>query len=199
MKHARKTVLVDFNTIPQQPSTSNETVTNAIKSLANASEFNRSYFGSSTISISQLNNELSGILARTDLDSDSKLKLYSQSLGRYLFLQRESTKPTSGNVIVQPTSSADWTTASSSGRTSPTVSEASSWKSAIVSEPGATSKVNTSKSSTIPRANTPKSPLTRIPKYKSNLPRVTPKSQILRQNRIDRRRPDYFVSWANRK
>lgn len=196
MKYARKTVLVDVNSTNHGAVSSNDSITSAIKTLANASEFNRSYFGQNTISISQLNNDLQQLLDRTDLEPDTKLKLYNQSLARYLFLQRESTKSaqTPGNVIIQqPVSapqSADLSSVSS-GRSSPTISEAGS-TGTIVS-----AKSTAGHSRDTPRNGHIKDVLrsTRIPKFKNNLPRSTPKAEILRQNRAEKRMSDFFYGW----
>lgn len=195
MKYARKMVLVDVNSLNRgtvNTNTNNDAATNAIKTLANASEFNRSYFGQSTISISQLHNELQEILERTDLQPENKLKLYNQGLSRYLFLQRESTKQTPGSVIIQTPVSSSSTPAPASYQStvesSPSVSEDESFKT-IVSE-----KIPHSR--TTSRNSHFKEVLhTRIPKYKSNLPRSTPKEEILRQERTNKRMSDFFYGW----
>lgn len=200
MKHARKMVLVDVNSINRGTIktniNNNETVTDAIKTLANASEFNRSYFGQSTISISQLNNELQDILERTDLEPENKLKLYNRGLARYLFLQRESTKPiqAQGSVIIQTPISTSHSPAKSNAPSSftasPSVSDDESVKT-LVSGKSLHSK-NTSRNSHIKEVIQ-----TRIPKFKSNLPRSTPKEEILRQQRTNKRRSDFFYGWEN--
>lgn len=196
VKDERKMKLVDFNLLNHGKPNTSEAVTNAIKTLANASEFNRAYFGQNTITISQLNNELQALLGRTDLHPDTQLKLYSQSLARYLFLQRESTNPVQapGNVIIQPPASTHQSTglsSTTSGRTSPTVSEPESMITVVSGKPG--------HSRVTPRNSHVKDVLqgSRIPKYKSHLPRSTPKADILRQNRTEKRMSDFFYGWEN--
>lgn len=97
MKHARKMILVDATThggggaaASQNLNKNIGPLTNAIKSLANSTEFNRSHFGPSTTIVSRLHNELEEILERRDLDPTTKLKLYNQELKRFLFLYRHS-------------------------------------------------------------------------------------------------------------
>lgn len=110
MKHSRKMVLVDINSVNQQGSgtdTNNKDLTKAITSLANSAEFSRSYYGQNAVSISRLNNEISEILERKDLDPHEKLKLYSQGLTILLFLHRQSEKTSYINtewksVYIQP-------------------------------------------------------------------------------------------------
>lgn len=79
-------VLVDINSVKQQGNgdveiKNNEAITKAISSLAN-----------SAVSVSRINKEIGEILEREDLDPREKLKLYSQGLNRFLFLQRQSDK-----------------------------------------------------------------------------------------------------------
>lgn len=151
MKYARKVKLVDIDSTKPGSSDNSKQLTRAIESLADSNNFSRSYFGSSSITLSQLNNELNTILNRTDRISDDKLKLYNQSLARYLFLQRESEK------LVTATQSAVGNNSNSESLTE---------------------SLNRSVS---PHTPTPKPGKT--PKYKINIPRVTPKSRILRQKK----------------
>lgn len=109
MKHAKKMVLVDINSI-KTPSVSSvgvedktvNNLTKAISSLASSNEFSRSYFGDSATAISHLYNEMNKILEREDLKPDVKLKLYHDKLKRYLFLQRTSEEEEEGYVELTP-------------------------------------------------------------------------------------------------
>lgn len=193
MKHARKLVLVDFNSTKSNESKkSDESLTNAINSLTNASALSRAYFGSNASSVSQLNNELSELLERKDLDPDKKLKLYNQSLTRYLFLQRESEsgQPLGFNLPIG--------TPVSSGRSSPTNSVGS----APVHTPLQPIQPTPASSSNYTPINSQSREVLRsskIPKYKTNLPRVSPMNERLRRNRTAARRDNFFVGWENRK
>lgn len=101
MKHARKMILVDAashgnsNVSSQNPNASIEPFTQAIRSLVNSAEINRSNFGTSTTTVSRLSNELERLLERRDLAPSSKLKLYNQELKRFLFFHRENDRKNS--------------------------------------------------------------------------------------------------------
>lgn len=208
MKYARKTVLVDINSPKHiEPSKKTEnSLTNAINSLTNATEFSRAYFGGNATSVSQLNKELNELLDRKDLDPDKKLKLYHQNLGRYLFLQRESEQPVRLNPPIP--------SRSSSGRTSPANTEHSYWESEsewsqhpvqprpriqATPQPLSVKPLITPEYATPPHSSFGKAILkSKIPKYKSNLPRSSPKATYLRQNRVAKRRDGFFVGWKNK-
>lgn len=226
MKHGRKMILVDADTTKKESSThtTKNELTNAIKSLTNANEFSRSYFGPNSATISQLNNDLQVILDRTDLNSDDKLKLYNQGLNRYLFLQRESDNSVHLDRSIldslsssprSPSSAAStWGAASSSftsGRSSPVQPEQPVPLEAqiiplehpptnifLTPNPATEEKVDPSVYST-PKNNYVKEVLQKYKfapkKYKSNLPRTTPKADILRKERKEKREADFFYNW----
>lgn len=228
MKYARKTVLVDVNNVPSTNKRI-EPLTEAINSLVNATEFSRTNYGDSANAVTELDKDLRKILDRKDISLDDKLKLYNQSLSRYLFLQHESKKQvyTNPGVGITP-STTRATSPSASGKSSPTWQ--SEWEDSVASNekdfsppisisslekqklfspsnsiPFHENKFSTPISSrVIPQRNSHKrdvlrDPISRIPKYKTNLPRTTPKSQILRKERPERRMSGYFVGWRNRK
>lgn len=229
MKHARKMVLVDANTqgggnaASQNFNKNIDPLTQAIKSLANSAEFNKAQFGPSTTTVSRLNNDLEQILERRDLDPSSKLKLYNQELKRFLFLHRESERKNA------PSPGSD--AAAANGTRSRLGSEMDfdarsnyddSWndmdiQSIPYSERGAVGGYpRESVSYTIPLSQPLNSPLdgfttpkkrpssSKSPpakRYKSNLPRTTPKHKILRQNRKLKRMGsfDYFEDWLSKR
>lgn len=222
MKHARKMVLVDINSTKSEstsaasePISSNEKsdLVNAINSLASASEYNRTNFGSNYSTISQLNNELKVILDRTDITPDDKIKLYNQTLTRYLYLQRTN-KPSSSYVdnttaTLSPATStgSNWSLDVHSGENNETLPKF------ILPDINFSSPVNfdvtptSSKSLNEYRILNEKTPLhqqqlqERPPsKFKSNLKRVTPKSQILRPTTLRQNEDtDYFHFWTEKK
>lgn len=95
MKYARKTVLVDVNNAPNTNKRI-EPLTEAINSLVNATEFSRTNYGDSANAVTELDKDLRKILDRKDISLDDKLKLYNQSLSRYLFLSFPKFIPTPG-------------------------------------------------------------------------------------------------------
>lgn len=231
MKHARKMVLVDASThgggsgVASQNFNKNiDPLTQAIKSLANSAEFNKTHFGSSTTAVSRLNNEMEQILERRDLDPSSKLKLYNQELKRFLFLHRESDRKSA-----PPPPSRTPATASGTRLGSETAFEAvpgyestsdeMDIQSLPDSEMGAvggyprepvsyTIPLRQPLNSPVEGFSTPKKrPSTSSSKwpppkrYKSNLPRTTPKHEILRQNRKLKRMGsfDYFEDWNSKR
>lgn len=195
MKYARKTRLIEVDSTKPETTTASDQITTAINSLANANEFSRSYFGSNSNTISELNNELQKILNRKDLIPDDRLALYNQTLNRYLFLQRESEKPAQvKQTILNTTSIIPAVQSSQSAQSESSVSPLSSLSTDFVTP------ISTRSPSPLGAAATPvtvsKQPLqSKIPKYTSNLPRTTPKSEILRKDRRERRQSDYFYYW----
>lgn len=206
MKHARKTVLLDINS-PKVNEKQTEPLTNAINSLVNATEFNRANFGDRAKTVTELNKDLNEILDRKDLSLDERLKLYNQSLTRYLFLQHESKKPIPAIPKVEITPVGVTPASSVAGERTPSMQ--SDYDDDDDEEEGAVGGKEDIITST-PKIGTPRESsgnsytkeilrTTKTPKFKSNLPRATPKYHILRKERADKRMSDYFVGWKNRK
>src|ERR1700744_6116086 len=95
MKHVRKMVLVDVNSIKSQETSknndkNNHALTDAIRALTASNEFSRDYYGDSAVSIAHLNKEMREILDLTGIDAKQKLDIYNRKLQRYLSLLRIS-------------------------------------------------------------------------------------------------------------
>lgn len=201
MKHAKKMVLVDINTVKSPTSTvpdkTVDNLTTAISSLASSNEFGRTFFGDSATSITHLDKEMNKILERQDLNPDTKLKLYHQKLKRYLFLQRESEDVGRGNnpAIQTPIQapiqaplnlSKDADEESVDEDLENTPPKASTSYHSDQSFHGFHTPVN-SKSKQLKS------------KYRSNIPRTTPKEVILRDptgSRPPKHFEKYFMHWG---
>lgn len=148
------------------------------------------------------------LLAREDLPEDEKFKLYSQALKRYLFLQRQS-----GNVLPKgqiappvlhidpPSTQVSSTATSRSPSPTPSAASEASGESGGSTSPGATSTPKIKRElKSIPRNTFSKeSIVNRIPRYRTNLPRNTPKEEILRRShemRKNQRYNDFFLNWV---
>lgn len=188
MKHAKKMVLVDINTHKSQTpatTTNNETVDNltkAISSLAASSVYSRDYFGTNAESITQLEKDMSKILEQKDIDPDTKLKLYHDKLKRYLFLQRESEREPAVKKVKQ---------------TLPSIPNVAEVERDGGLERDLSSPLHTPSSQPIqlPSSAPPVVQEERKSRYKSNIPRRTPKEDILRQ-RHNQRYDLFFRKWA---
>lgn len=246
MKHARKMILVDAAThgggsatASQKLNENIEPLTNAIKTLANSAEFNRTHFGPSTTIVSRLNNDLEQILERRDLDPTTKLKLYNQELKRFLFLHRQSDRKS--NIAPTPTptpatplpvpdepqenwngtdfwwdneSMPDSETGAVGGYPREPVTFSTPPREPRFSE-SPISHMDIDPPRGIKRLKTkqPAQRVRKIPKlnlsqhaapeskYQSNLPRTTPKHEILRRNPPQKRKQsfDYFEDWNRKK
>lgn len=178
MKHARKMVLVDINTLP--PTKNDKTtdpLTNAISTLASSNEFNRAYYGPNTITITHLENDMRKILERRDLDPADKLKIYQDKLKRYLFLHRMSeSSPQQQPPQIQ---------------TSPP--QLGGWESAGEEEEEDLQATPAQQieqlRKQVPITNSRKS------KYRSRLPRSTPRKDTLRKKPKPKRLESYFDKW----
>lgn len=205
MKHARKMVLVDANSIKPLDNKNTDDLVEAINSLKSSNEYSRDYFGSSAVAVSYLDKELAQILERKDLDPATKLKLYTQSLNRYLFLHRTSEKTNSG---IQPP---DFVKPPSSHHSDSESSRPASPESFVSLSPDTikrnrtviTPKTLKSLTPVTPRdvrTSTPVTPkeLHQTRGHQSNLPRTTPKRNILREpkDRAPSRYGDYFLGWT---
>lgn len=212
-------VLVDVNAVNQSNGSAvvnvdktNETLTKAITSLANSAVFNRTFYGPNTISISRLHGELGELLDRDDLDASSKLKLYTQGLQRFLFLQRESEKKppvtpvtTVASNNLNNSSSSSFIRAPSpeaSGRNSPERPETP--PPPQLSQPIASSTpMQISTSSPGPSSSSNQVEVGGAvggePRFKNNLPRTTPKEDYLRKNRKRKHMSSFFYNWNKKK
>lgn len=198
MKHARKMILVDANTATKSSET--DPIVKAINSLTSATEFSRNYYGTNTTAIAYLDQELKQILEHTGLNPTEKLQLYSQILNRYLLLQRQSEKqssttPASSPQIVPVVVENKHSIRSSSPTSS---SSSSSPQNELLTDDGESSHGTIVQRTPV----TPKEVYEASPRgYRSNLPRSTPKSDILRpkKDRAPSRYGDYFTSWTGRK
>jgi len=249
MKHARKMILVDAAThaggaaaASQNLNKNIEPLTDAIKSLANSAEFNRTNFGPTATIVSRLHNNLNQILDRKDLDPSTKLKLYNQELKQFLFLHRQSdqkpaptstptstpaTLPATGREERMPDLDFWWDTESLPGSelgaiggyprepvvlsTPPREPRFSDSPISYMDIDPLRGKKRASESEPEPieleakklkRASPQNIPRTIAKsKYRSNLPRTTPKNQILRQNPTRKRKGsfDYFEDWISKK
>lgn len=161
MKHARKMVLVDINTIKpttsvrpaESPAKNDNALAKAINSLVTSTEFSKTNYGSSAYTIAMLDKEMKEILERRDLGPNERLNIYNQKLQKYLFLLRESEKseqPHIRNNEISPPGT-------------PVLQ-------IEPEQPGAGSRNP---------FNEVVTPLTRQP-YKTHLPRITPKQVRLR-------------------
>lgn len=185
MKHSRLMALVDTEPVKPEPikltnnNNNNDPLTKAITSLASSNEFSRTNYGSSALAIDQLDKELNEILDRTDIGPADKLKLYSQRLQRYLFLQRTATQqqqPTTINAISPPHT-----------HSSPL------WSPTLESD----SDTPFAQSTLLPSAINKS---LEKPRIKSNLPRLTPPEARLRkanERRKNTRYIDYFSNWES--
>lgn len=183
MKHARKMVLVDVNTIPSQPKPDVESsLTKAINSLAASNEFTRTNFGPNAIAMSYMDKEMKDILERTDIDPSLRLQLYNQVLQKYLFRVRESEK--SNTVTPKP---------ETSSKPETVIPETTSFE--TVSTIGSEPEIDTSVFET-PKPDKP-FVFTGAPR-KSNLPRTSPKELRLRSEAVRKansRFKDFFTTW----
>lgn len=206
MKHARKMVLVDINstkpnnTTVQNEKKNDEALTKAISSLATSAEFSRAYFGPNSISIANLDNEINQILERKDLEPADKLKLYHQGLKRYLFLQRMSEKSTPTTQIVQglPTHTAN--SSQPLVEDSPLVGGISPEGARALSPEPVTPSPLRARGDRIGEFEEVLK--TKKSKYRSNLPRTTPKEARLREHnerRKNSRYDEFFTSWSTPK
>lgn len=203
MKYARKMLLVDASTPTDKNSTD---LTKAINALVSHSEFSRDYFGSSALSVADLNKTLTHLLERDDLNPTEKLKLYSQSLNRYLFLQRMSENPTVQPVpvpvpvaapvqVIAPERSVIPESSGSDSDTFASIHGESS-KDRTILTPKTPTQSSTKKP---PKSSTPLSRTfynTNRP-HQSNLPRATPKKETLRPTaaKPPSRYGDFFTNW----
>lgn len=197
MKHARKMVLVDIEKKPCE-------LVNAINSLTSSEEFSRAYFGSSAVSVSHLDNELKHLIERKDLDPSEKLKLYSQSLNRYLFLQRTPQHHTQQNIApvqivqAQPTA-VDKTYQRLNSTISESGSEAESFSSVPTGSFQDTTLTPTNKKEPLDQSSpvTPKAVYESKRGPVSNLPRTSPKESYLRPPKEKQYKyaTDFFVDW----
>lgn len=208
MKYARKMILVDASTVNPPVNDKNSCdLARAINSLVSNSEFSRDYFGSSALTVADLNKTLAHLLERRDIDPSDKLKFYTQTLNRYLFLQRMSENP-----VVQPPPPALPLPApvpvpepqkkpeiltESSGSDSDTFSsihgESSRDRTILtpktpIRPPNQPIHSSTPKSRTYYNTNRP---------HQSNLPRATPKKQTLRPTaaKPPSKYADFFTNW----
>lgn len=206
MKHARKMVLVDANSIDKSSSKNENTVNNAITSLATAAEFGRDYFGSSAISIAHLDRHMKEILERPDLPPAEKLTLYNQALQRYLFLQRQSENktPTRAQIVAEVVNLPQ-----------PVVQQQAAAVPVITPRDSPERDPSPEREPVTPRTPQNQSPhevrigqrnsvnreaiVGQASKYRTNLPRLTPKEKILRGSnelRRNQRLDGYFVRWT---
>lgn len=231
MKHARKMILVDAsshgNALSQNLSKNIDPLTQAIKSLANATEFSKTQYGPRTTVVSRLSNELGRILQRKDLDPSSKLKLYNHELKRFLFLhhdpkiERRNADNSTVTRLPEPVHPVDDIKSISDVEMNSVYDDdtdddnATEYADVDVmsipdSEYGAVGgyqrtpvAISTPSSPeeifTTPKKRPSTSPDSRPKRYKSNLPRTTPKHEILRQNRKLKRLGsfDYFEDWVS--
>lgn len=193
MKHVRKMVLVDVNSIKSQESSrisekNNDALTDAIRSLTASNEFSRDYFGDSAISIAHLNKEMREILDLTGTDTKEKLDLYNRKLQRYLSLLRiseNSSQPIQATVPPPP----------------PPQPAQPIYNPFENIEPATPLRRASSEIELPERSATQNSHSREIirSKYRSNLPRKTPKQDILRssaERRKTSRYKDYFTNWT---
>lgn len=194
MKHARKMVLVDINTV--KPSSTkipeNDSLANAINSLVASNEFSKSNFGSNAKIIAQLDKELKEILENKSLLPNIKLKHYDQKLQQYLFLLRESEKSNSPDL--------NFNKATTPPLYSPSPILVETLSNPISRTTSAES-ITPIKSESSPILMTVRSsPFVHRKPARVNLPRRTPKEERLRkpsQRRKNKRLEDYFSSWAS--
>lgn len=198
MKHARKMVLVDAKSLNETSTNKNSDVlVNAINSLTASNEFSRNYFGSRAVSVSQLDKELRELLEREDLDPSEKLKLYSQSLKRYLFLQRSSG---GANVTSTPQILPQRAVTTTGGSSPPPPSQLNETSSDSYLSIPDESRTLISTLTPIKRRTpvTPKELHQAKRGHQNNLPRSTPKSSVLREpkDRLPEKYDDFFLNWA---
>lgn len=176
MKHARKMVLVDINTLPPVTKDKNSNpLTTAVSALASSAEFNRAYYGANTISIAHLDHDMRQILERTDLDPSEKLKIYQEKLRRYLFLQRMSEKSAPTQPPNPPPSVASWLSGEEEEE-----------------EPEPVPPL-------IEPVEKKVTPVRTQSKHRSRLPRNTPIKETLRKEPKPKRLDSYFGDWETPK
>ncbi len=153
-----------------------------------------------------MNKNLEEILDRKDLTLDDKLKLYHQSLTRYLFLQHEAKKPLQATlqvptIVHTPSFSQSPVTAPQTITRNHTVNLQSSDED-IAQSPILRRKRNSSTPMQSRRITTNQNNHMKdilrdatTPRYRNNLPRVTPVAEILRKERHVKRRSDFFYGW----
>lgn len=184
MKYARKMVLVDANTVQPKPA---DPVTDAINKLISANEFNRATFGPNALALSYLDKEMKEILDNKVLTPQERLIEYNQRLQRYLFLLRESgvNAPTYSERTISP---------EPQSAPSRHTSTAAATATAATSTP--TFTYNPISPTYNPFSPTVESTASTPVRRRTNLPRVTPKEQRLRQvRRKNSRFKDFFVNW----
>lgn len=209
------------NGVSQNSNINVEPLTQAIKSLANKSQF-----GPKTITVTHLSSELDQILKREDLDPSTKLKLYNNELQRFLFFHRKPRRVSNNNAVerlpertdndvemdsvadddaneyediddIDMASLVDSEYGAVGGYPRPPV--AFSTPPRQVSNRSIISPLNADFSTPKKRPSTSPGPPPK--RFKSNLPRTTPKHKILRQNRKLKREGnfDYFLDWVSKR
>lgn len=185
-------VLVDVNSFKsQEVSKNNNALTDAISSLATSNEFSRDYYGDVSASLAQLHKEMREILELTGIDAKEKMNLYNRKLQRYLSLLRISEK--SSQPELQPALPPAWAPAFP-----PPVPSANPFENNVQATPPR--RLSLSSDIELPEL-THNSHAKQIiqSKFRSNLPRKTPKQDILRKSAERRkvsRYDDYFTNWT---
>lgn len=184
MKHARKMVLVDVNTLKSKsrdtPSTNEDEtnkMSNALNTLVTLSKFNTADYGPNASKIAKLDKELKEIMDQRDLDPTSKLKHYNQKLQHFLHLLHKNDKDELQTPASISTSDGDDDDDYDTQPNTP---------------------ANLTRSISKPVTSAVTTPVTRKP-YKSNLPRLTPierrlRATILRQK--NSRYKDFLKNWT---
>lgn len=199
MKHARKMVLVDINTVKQATSHRPDgNLSTAINSLVTATEFSKANYGPNAKTIATLDSELKSIIDDPNISPTNKIHLYNQGLQKYLFFLHGSEKAQSNELNASDTTAVEEPEGEVYLPNTPHQPVPRGTSSSSPS-PGTSSSeyFDTPKAVKKPPQQTP---IKRKRIFKSNIPRTTPVGDRLRQphqRAKNNRFKDYFLEWKS--